>query len=71
MREKVCCIYSSDEAFAVKLADYINSRHLLPLQVQVYTHKEAMLNSVNNFETELLIADSDCNENWLTDITLS
>lgn len=69
MREKVCCIYSSDEAFAVKLADYINSRHLLPLQVLVYTRKEAMLNSVSNYETELLIADGDCEESWFKDIS--
>ena len=69
MREKVGCIYSSDETFAVKLADYINSRHLLPLQVIVYTQKEAALKSVERYETEILIADVQEELEWFKDIT--
>ena len=69
MREKVGCIYSSDETFAVKLAEYINSRHLLSLQVIVYTQKEAALKSVEHYETEILIADVQEELEWFKDIT--
>lgn len=69
MREKVCCILSSDEAFAIKLADYINNRHLLPLQVLVYTRKEPLIESVNNYDTEILIVDGDNDDNWYENIS--
>lgn len=64
MKEKVCCIYSSDEVFAVKLADYINCRHLLPLQVVVYTQEEAIINSTKSCEIELLIVDGEDKKEW-------
>lgn len=69
MRERVCCIYSSDKTFAVKLADYINTRHLLPLQVVVYTNEDAVRKSTESYNVELLIVDGQDKPEWINELS--
>lgn len=57
MKEKVCCIYDENEKYALKLADYINSGHVMPYQTVVYTSKEALLKNADRYEIGLLVID--------------
>ena len=55
MKEKMYCIYDQSEKYALRLADYINSRHLMPGQVAVYTSEDALVRDSDRYEVELLM----------------
>lgn len=55
MKEKMYCIFDKSEKYALRLADYINSRHLMPGQVTVYTSENALMRDADQSEVELLM----------------
>ncbi len=55
MKERLYCIFDKSEQYAVRLADYINRRHLMPGQVAVYTSENALLRDMDKYEIELLM----------------
>ena len=55
MKEKICCIYDDNEKYALKLAEYINSHHVMPFKALVYTSKEALKKCVEKYDIELLV----------------
>ncbi|MGN0373871.1 MAG: hypothetical protein ACI4EN_00095 [Butyrivibrio sp.] len=55
MKEKVCCICDTDEKYGLRLAEYINSEHLLPFHVVVYTSWDALAGHSDRYDIELLI----------------
>ena len=59
MREKICCIWSEDEEYAVRLADYINGKNLMPYKVMVFTDEQALFDSKKTYDIKLLIIDGE------------
>lgn len=59
MREKICSIWSEDEEYAVRLADYINGKKLLPFNVMVYTDVESLFENRELYDIKLLIVDGE------------
>lgn len=55
MKEKICCIYDDNEKYALKLSEYINSHHALPVKALVYTSKEALKKCAEKYDIELLV----------------
>lgn len=55
MKEKICCIYDDNEKYALKLAEYVNSHHIMPFKAQVYTSKDALRKCVERYNIELLV----------------
>ena len=45
MKEKICSIWSEEEESAIRLADYINGKRLLPFKVMVFTDEQAFFDS--------------------------
>lgn len=57
MREKICSIWSEDEDYAVRLADYINGKKLLPFNVMVFTDVQSLFENKQIYDIKLLIVD--------------
>ncbi len=57
MKEKVCCVLDQSENYAVRLTEYINSRHALPYQALAFTSVEAVKECGDMYDIELLVAD--------------
>ena len=55
MKEKICCIYDDNEKYALKLSEYINSHHALPVKALVYTSKEALKKCAEKYDIELFV----------------
>ena len=55
MKERIYCIYDNSEQYALRLADYINRRHLMPGQVVVYTSEDALIRDADKYEVEVLM----------------
>lgn len=59
MKEKICSIWSEDEEYAIRLADYINGKKLLPFNVMVFTDEQAFFDSEKIYDMRLLIIDGE------------
>lgn len=59
MRERICSIWSEDEEYAVRLADYINGKKLLPFKVMVFTDVKSLQENKHLYDIKLLIVDGD------------
>lgn len=59
MREKICSIWSEDEEYAVRLADYINGKKLLPFNVMVFTDEQFLFENKQVYDIKLLIVDGE------------
>ena len=55
MKEKVGCVLDSDEAYAVRLSEYINSSRTFMYRIMAFTSKEALIESASRYEIELLV----------------
>lgn len=55
MKEKICCIYDENEKYALKLAEYINSHHIMPFKALVYTSKGSLQKCTDKYDIELFI----------------
>lgn len=66
MREKICSIWSEDEEYAVRLADYINGKKLLPFNVMVYTDVESLIENKERYDIKLLIVDGEAS--WVHEL---
>lgn len=65
MREKICSIWSEDEEYAIRLADYINGKKLLPFNVMVFTDVESLFENRELYDIKLLILDGEAA--WVKD----
>lgn len=74
MKEKMYCIFDKSEKYAMRLADYINSRHLMPGHVNVYTSENALVRDADRYEVVLLMlvnnVDNEVLENVRPQITV-
>lgn len=59
MKERICTIWSKDEQYSLRLADYINSKKLLPFKVLVFTDWQALIDCESMYDMKLLIMDGD------------
>ena len=55
MKERVCCVYDTDERYAVKLTEAMNRSDKVPYKVMAFSSEEALLDCNRNCEIEMLL----------------
>lgn len=55
MKEKIGCVLDSDENYAVRLSEHINSGHTFMYKFMAFTSKDALLDCGERYEIELLV----------------
>lgn len=50
MKERVCCVYDTDERYAVKLTEAMNRSDKVPYKVMAFSSEEALLDCNRNCE---------------------
>ena len=59
MKKQIFAICDLEEAYVVRLADYLNSRGLLPYQVLAFTNLESLREYARDNEIEILLISTD------------
>ena len=68
MYEKICCIYDSDEQYAVRLMEAMNDSVDFPYKVFAYTSKEALIECSKKHEIEILLSNGEIDGVTINDI---
>ncbi len=68
MREKVCCILDKDEEYAVRLTGYFNDKGKIPYRAMAYTDIRAVIDSLKDYEAEVLITGCDISDTELEQV---
>lgn len=62
MFEKICCIFDSDEQYAIRLMEAMNDSVDLPYKVLAYTSKTALMECSQKYEIEILLSSEEKDE---------
>ncbi len=68
MKEKVCCVYDTDERYAVKLTEAMNRSDKVPYKVMAFSSEEALRDCNRNCEIEMLLTGENIDAQVISEI---
>lgn len=68
MKERVCCVYDTDERYAVKLTEAMNRSDKVPYKVMAFNSEEALLDCNRNCEIEMLLTGENIDAQVISEI---
>lgn len=68
MKERVCCVYDTDERYAVKLTEAMNRSDKVPYKVMAFSSEEALLDCNRNCEIEMLLTGENIDAQEISEI---
>ena len=68
MKERVCCVYDTDERYAVKLTEAMNRSDKVPYKVMAFSSEEALLDCNRNCEIEMLLTGENIDAQVISEI---
>lgn len=68
MKERVCCVYDTDERYAVKLTEAMNRSDKVPYKVMAFSSEEALLDCNRNCEIAMLLTGENIDAQVISEI---